>query len=263
MIMQPFMSYKSSRERAKERRSIIYTILAALLLIVMTVLALEAKSIELYEEDENGNINQRNVGVFKSNSLVINPSADVRLIKRTRSVQPFNRIHIKIPVTVVYRESGPVRVEIEASQSMHLALRTDVAGGVLTVGSADVLVESFPIVYIYGKRLEGATVESAADASLEDISVNHFELRVRGSADVTVAGRATACSVDAQSASDIDLSALYCDRMSLAAFGATDIRLQVKESIEGRVQGAGDLEILGQPKQRELKVIGAYDVEYL
>jgi hypothetical protein len=51
--------------------------------------------------------------------------------------------------------------------------------------------------------------------------------------------------------------------MSLAAFGATDIRLQVKESIEGRVQGAGDLEILGQPKLRELKVMGAYDVEYL
>ena len=182
---------------------------------------------------------------------------------RTRTVQPFTQIHVKVPVTLVYRESGPVRVEVEASQSMHLALRTEVAGGVLTIGSADVRLESFPTITVYGKRLEGATIESAADASFEDISVNQFELRVLGSADVVVAGRAKACHLEAQSASDIDLSALVCERMRLTAFGATDIRLQATESIEGRVQGAGDLEILGQPQQRQLKVMGAYDVEYL
>lgn len=219
------------------------------------------QAIELFEEDELGNINQRNVGSFKSNRFGINKGIG-EIEKRTKPLQPYSTLKIEIPADVEYHETGNARVEIEAEKDAINKIQFHYSGNRLTIKTNGFATQSPVKLKLYGNDLQRVFVNSAADVALHDISVNDFLLSVRGSADVTAQGRARGCQVNAQGANDLDLGQLRCTDLTLTAQGSSDIVVSAAKSVKGRVQGAGDVEVLGNPARRTLEAIGAYDIDY-
>jgi len=225
-------------------------------------LSLPSLGIELFEEDERGNINQRNIGAFKSNILLKQSAANIRIEKQVRSLANYHRIELKTPAELVYRETGPSRIEMEGTVATLRAIRTDIKAGTLVIDTNGLQHDGTPTLRVFGNRLDSVTVSSAADVQLFDIRVNRFELQVRGAADIRVAGKSRVCIIDSQGAGDLDQSNLACENVTLKAFGASDILLHASAALEGRVQGAGDVTVTGNPAQRQLEIMGAYDVVY-
>lgn len=218
-------------------------------------------AVELFEEDSLGNVNQRNVGSYKSNSHG-SPESAGPVVKRSRPLQPYATLKLEIPVELVYYESGNPRVEIEAPDSVINKINFVHGGNRLTIKSNGFSINAPVRLKLYGNDLQRVFINSAAEVELNDIGVNDFYLSVRGAADVTVQGSATGCQVNAQGANDIDLSQLICRSATLAVQGSSDIVLSASESIKGRAQGAGDIEVLGNPAKRQLQAMGAYDIDY-
>jgi len=220
-----------------------------------------ALAIELFEEDSMGNVNQRNIGSFKSNHHG-SPESAGPVVKRNRPLQPYATLKLEIPVELVYYESGNPRVEIEAPDNVINKINFVYGGNRLTIKSNGFSIATPVRLKLYGNDLQRVFINSAAEVELNDIGVNDFYLSVRGAADVSVQGNATGCQVNSQGANDIDLSRLDCQSATLAVQGSSDIVLSASKSIKGRAQGAGDIEILGNPAIRKLQAMGAYDIEY-
>ena len=103
---------------------------------------------------------------------------------------------------------------------------------------------------------------SAGDFNFSQLRGKRFSLLLRGAADVRLSGKQSECHIDSQGAGDIDQSELICEQVALKVFGANDIQVHATREVSGRLQGAGDLAIRGNPARRELAIQGAFDVEY-
>lgn len=233
------------------------------LIIAITALAnhQSATAVELYESDHLGNINQRNVGVYKKNRLdrAVNRA---EIITRVKPLSAFSTLKIEIPVDIEYREIGNPRVEIEAPKDIIDKIMFNASGSKLIIDSHGFSSNGSIKLKLYGKDLRRVFVNSAADVELRDINVNEFTLSTRGAGDVSAQGSATQCVINALGASDLDLAKLRCSKVNLTVQGSADISLTALKSIKGRVQGAGDIEVLGNPSQRNLAAMGAYDIDY-
>lgn len=234
----------------------------AVALCIGLTLSMASHGFELFEEDEMGNINQRNIGAFKSQQLIHSSGDSFKLEKQTRSLPAFNTIALHTAAELEYSETGPARIEIEAPAATLRALRIEVRAGTLEIDTNGLQPDSPPHLKVFGQHLEGLTITVAASARLRDILAKRFHLEIKGAADVEMDGQAKDCELDIQGASDIDQSRLKCDHVKLRTFGANDIQLHANRSVSGHVQGAGDVDVSGNPAQRSLKLSGASDIHY-
>ena len=226
-------------------------------------LATHSFAIDLFEEDAMGNINQRNVGSYKSNRFGMNnANNEGEVVKRIKPLQPYATLNLEVPVELAYSESGNPRVEIEASQEAINKINFIYSGNRLTIKSNGFSTNTPIKLSLYGSDLQRVFINSAADVVLRDIAVSDFFLSVRGAADVEVQGSVRGCQINTQGASDLNLEQLKCQTVTLVAQGSSDIVLFAAKSIKGRVQGAGDVAVLGNPSRRKLEVMGVYDLDY-
>jgi hypothetical protein len=229
--------------------------------LVVCCVPMASIALELFEEDSMGNVNQRNVGSYKSNKHSRESSTGI-VVTQTKPLQAYSTLKLEIPAQLEYYEQGNARVEIEADQETINSITFHYSGSRLTIKSNG-FSSGLPVkLKLYGSDLQRVFINSAADVVLNDISVNDFLLSVRGSSDVEVNGKARGCQINTQGASDLDLSRLSCQEVTLAAQGSTDIQLNATKSIKGRVQGAGDVDVYGSPARRKLQAFGAYDINY-
>lgn len=231
------------------------------IIIICYSMSSSSIAIELLEEDSAGNINQRNLGSYKSNSFgAVGVSG--ASIKRIQPLQPYKTLRVDIPVELHYFETGQARVELEGAQQDIDKINFRYNGNRLTIRSNGFTTTAPIKLTLYGNNLQRVFINGAADVELNDISVNDFSLSVRGAADVRVQGKARGCKINVQGASDLDLAQMTCQAVSLAMQGSADITLFAAKSLKGQVQGAGNVEVFGKPNQRKLQALGAYDVEY-
>ncbi len=252
------MPLKAFRPTKAAYYALTFCLYAAAFLFV----SMNSEGVELFEEDEQGNINQRNIGVFKSQSFDREAVDQIKLVRQVRSLPQFSKLKLTAAAELEYHQTGSPRIEMEGSEATLRSLQIDVSAGTLMISSHALQSEGTAKLKLYGQRLEGVEIVGAADATFYDILVNRFDLQVRGAADITVKGKARYCALDSQGAGDVDQTALLCQNVKLSVFGASDIQLYAQDSIEGRVQGAGSVLVLGQPDQRTLQVGGAFEINY-
>ncbi len=216
----------------------------------------------VFEMDDFGNINQRNIGVMEQQELNLPGHITSREQETTRPLPDFNGLRVDVPVDVEYRRNGAAQIKIEGSQASIAALDISVQNRTLVIAGNAARITDTPRLTIQGGNLEHVRINSPSDIELNQVQTRRFELVVRSAADVRITGRADQCSIDSQGAGDIDQSDLHCQHLNLKVFGANDIQAYASRGVSGRLQGAGDLVIVGNPARREVKVQGAFDVEY-
>lgn len=229
---------------------------------LLAALALPALSDAFFESDAFGNVNQRNVGVLQSQEEDRPAHETNRLITQTRQLPAYSRIDVRIPVDLSFTGLGVNRVELEGSPTTLRALRLEVSGGTLVISGQGTQFDAVPRIRLEGGQLEEARIRSAGDFNFSQLRGKRFSLLLRGAADVRLSGKQSECHIDSQGAGDIDQSGLICEQVALKVFGANDIQVHATREVSGRLQGAGDLAIRGNPARRELAIQGAFDVEY-
>jgi hypothetical protein len=104
-----------------------------------------------------------------------------------------------------------------------------------------------------GIRLEGAnTLNLAID------SASAFELRLEGAGRVKASGKVGAFHVHSEGAGNVEASQLVAKAVEVTIAGAGRARVNATESLKGRIEGAGTIGYLGDPKtvEREIEGVG-------
>lgn len=223
----------------------------------------QAVEFEDFEQDSLGNINQRNVGVFKSNRHSDNDiHSQSEVISKELDLAPFTTLKVELPVNLIFSASGNSRAEIQGPKDVVDKLLFVENGGRLTLRSTSFNSNEQVSIKLFGADLKRVFVKSAADVELNSIDSQDFLLSVQGAADVQVRGNAMHCKIDLKGAADVDLSRLRCQNVALTALGTADATLYASKKITGLAQGAGDISVLGAPDKRELNALGAYDISF-
>lgn len=237
--------------------------IAALVCVLMSAtFALTTGAESVFEEDAFGNINQRNVGVLEEQRFDRPHQHNLRHIEESRSLPAFNELEIRAPVEFHYQASGPNALQLQGSAESVKAIKAYVSGSKLVIERQHQGGLDTPVLTLSGGNLERVSVHSSANLDLSQLRGKRFALEVRGAADIKLKGKVQQCSIDAQGAGDIDQSELICEALELKIFGANDIEAHVTQRISGRLQGAGDITVHGQPAQRQVSIQGAYDIDY-
>ncbi|GAA3965533.1 GIN domain-containing protein [Allohahella marinimesophila] len=235
---------------------------AAACATLLGMFSMLAQSESTVTADRNGNINQRSIGVFKSNTWSDEFAQGGQVVSETKALPVFSRLKLGVPAELFYRENGRSSIDIEGAVGTLATLRIEVRAGTLFIDSDRARPGPLQLV-VSGTGLRGASISSSADAVFDGLQGLSFELAVSGTADISLNGKVRECSLAAQGSADIDQAELLCGTLQLSVIGAGDIAVYAAKSLQGRVQGAGDLKVHGQPQQRAVQASGAFDIEYL
>ncbi len=93
------------------------------------------------------------------------------------------------------------------------------------------------------------------------IETNVLDSNVTGSGDIQLAGKANDIEVSVTGSGDFKGFDLESNNADASVSGSGDIKLNVKNSLRGRVSGSGDIRYTGNPSKSDTKVAGSGSIK--
>lgn len=238
-----------------------------ILYVFLALFVVQVSGFDIEQADESGNINQLTIGVQKTNSHG-GSSADMTGIykKRTsisRSFVPFDGLIVSVPCQLNYQQSPLQNVRIEAERDVLEALTIDVIGKHLVIDTKKGFSTQSPIkIWVSSASLRTLKLDGVTDANLTRLSGKQLAITVAGATDLVGEGVIDSCGLVISGASNVDMQSVKCKDVRIAGEGSADISVHAGTTISGSLAGAVDLNIFGNPGQRELQSFGAVDIKY-
>ncbi len=181
----------------------------------------------------------------------------------TRDVSAFTRIDNRGSVDVRLHVGEKQEVKVWAGEKVIDDVRTEVHDGTLEItfdhdgwGGNDVVVEaSVP-------KLAGIEASGSGDIDADGIRSDAFEVQSDGSADIALAGTATALDLGLDGSGDADLAGLKTHEATVAVHGSGDVEVRADERLKVEVDGSGDVRYHGSPQLTQ-EVDGSGDLTHV
>ena len=182
-----------------------------------------------------------------------------------REVPAFDEISLQSCVDLVVTFGDSLEVVIETDDNLQDLIVAKVEAGILRLDIADSLTTQQPIVaeVRLPTPLRTLLVGGSGAAEVRDIDTRRLDLTVQGSGDIRVTGRIEQLSATVQGSGDIDLAAAVVTEAELLVQGSGDITAHVTRRVAAVVQGSGDISISGNPPQRNARVVGSGDIDFV
>jgi len=194
-------------------------------------------------------------------------------VLESRPVAAFERIRMDGPGDLIVRQAPRHAVVIEAEPRLIRRIRVIVRDGELSfelgpqpfrteaplrffvstpdlralacLGSGNVHVEA-----LRGERFE-LHAAGSGDILLEHLQQRELQVFGEGAGDLRIEGESAVLRVVAGDSGDLDLSGLHTRQAAIEHGGSGDVEVNVREALDARLQGAGDLIVHGSPRIRQ------------
>lgn len=194
-------------------------------------------------------------------------SEDFSIRAQSRSADALDKLELSV-------RDGILVARIE-SNFLDFILSGGLVGMLLSGGNAVSLDITLP-------ALDSAVASSGADVELTTIAADSLALEASSGAnielidarlrmltasassgsDIAISGRAEEIELDASSGADIDAEDLDALAGRLEASSGADINARLSERVRARASSGGDIEIEGNPQQRDVDTSSGGDVHF-
>ena len=106
-------------------------------------------------------------------------------------------------------------------------------------------------------ELEGVSLSGSGNVEVRDLKGETFECTISGSGNIDVEGEIKEVDFQISGSGEIEAEDLIADDAYVKISGSGDVRLQARESLEGRVSGSGSIYYSGEPKSLSTNVSGS------
>lgn len=177
----------------------------------------------------------------------IKVSAESNLLPYIETESRGGRLEIKFKNGHSYSPNQPILVEVPVEHVHSLNL----------TGSGDI---------IGNKRIKSEVLRlelvGSGDINL-DIETKELNSRLSGSGDILLRGHCNDMNARVTGSGEFMAQDLVADYAEVNVSGSGDMKINVKESIEARVIGSGDIRYYGEPAKEIIKVTGSGDIKAL
>ncbi len=220
-------------------------------------------------------INQIAVALLLSGAVVAAKA------QQTRSVGDFTGLKMGDSFDITLAQSDVATVRVDAPENMQSRIKTEVKDGILTVSADGNLKTGKDVKIVIGvKSLTSIDLTGAADVKSEnqlvcdkllikstgagdvhlDVKANEIRTEISGAGDVTLKGSAQLINAEISGAGDLKASGLEADKGNIKVSGAGTAKVNVKQSLDADVSGAGSIIYKGNPTERNVNITGAGSV---
>ncbi|MBT1536542.1 DUF2807 domain-containing protein [Ralstonia solanacearum] len=179
------------------------------------------------------------------------PATAVRVIEGA-----FRSLAIEGAFDVCVALGEPAEAIISGDENLLELVVLRVADGVLTVGLAqDVAYSSAHLLQLQLRAPEIVSVrlDGRGSVTLRDVLQDGVAIEISGSGSVTAAGQVCAALLRLTGAGRIDTSALAAEHVAIVVNGEGDVEAFASARAVVHVAGAGQVRLLGQPADRDVR----------
>ncbi len=168
-----------------------------------------------------------------------------------RAISGVTSVEFLGPGTLVLEQTGDEEsVTVEAPANLLPLIRTDVAGGRLTVGmDAGTVPDNMGAIVYRVKVAELTELRAAGGGTVEagGISGNTLTVENDGSTDIEMSGETGRLTLTLDGSGDFEGSGLRAETVTAELNGSGDAVVAVSDRLEADLSGSGGLEYLGDP----------------
>jgi hypothetical protein len=187
-------------------------------------------------------------------------------ITETREVAPFDRVEVSDSVEVEVVPGDGRQVRVYAGEDVIDRVETESRDGVLNIDVSDrgIVIGDDPLgdarVEVALSALRGVRIDGSGDVNIAEIETQELELEVDGAGEIDAGGTADRLTARVQGAGDANLSELAVRRAVVVVEGAGDADLNVSDTLDVTIQGAGDVTYRGSPDIVNQEIDGAGEI---
>jgi hypothetical protein len=116
-------------------------------------------------------------------------------------------------------------------------------------------------VEIWMPELKALTLSGAANLEAENLALPALQLSLSGASEARISGHVDVLTADLSGASELKARQCTVKEAKLDLSGASEGELDVREQVTADCSGASDLDLWGDPPQRNVECSGASDVQ--
>lgn len=180
------------------------------------------------------------------------------IVKEKRDITGFNSVSVSGVFNIEIVSGRDFSVEVEADDNLLPIITTEVNNGVLKI-SSEGRIRSINkmLVRISAPDIEKVRSSGVAKVSVEEIKNSSFELSTSGASKVSLSGSTAELKIDVSGAGKVEAENLSAQNASVRTSGAGKINVNVSESLDAKVSGAGTIRYSGSPKNVNERKSGA------
>lgn len=195
------------------------------------------------------------------------PPSD-RVVRQARHVSGFDGVDLEGIGTAVITQGATESLTIEGEASILSAITTEVRNHTLVIGFSRSVTTNQPLTfYISVKQLTAVTVsgsgsieasrittdrltasvKGSGDISLAPLTADELRVSIAGSGDFTASGKVTREEIELSGSGGVQANDLDCGDATVAVRGSGTATVRVRDRLDARITGSGDIEYIGQP----------------
>jgi hypothetical protein len=182
-----------------------------------------------------------------------------RALTQQREVSGFKGIALSLPGRLEVVQGAAEGVTLTADDNVVPEIETVVESGVLHIrfrGNTGVTTRTRIGITVRARSVESIAVAGSGDVVAPSLDSPELTVRVAGSGDVKVAGRAESLQVRISGSGDVDAGRFDTQRAKVSVAGSGDATVWARKSLEVSVSGSGGVRYFGDPEVRK-KVAGS------
>ena len=168
-----------------------------------------------------------------------------------REAAGFTGIGLALPGRVEIVQGAAEGVSVTADDNLLAEIETVVERGVLQIRwrsrNMDVRTRSDIRVTVNARTVESIAVAGSGDVSAPALASKQLAVRISGSGDVKLAGRAESLEARISGSGDIKASRLETERAKVHIAGSGDATVWARKALEAHVAGSGTVRYYGDP----------------
>jgi hypothetical protein len=100
----------------------------------------------------------------------------------------------------------------------------------------------------------------AAIATIENLSVEEFNVSLAGASTINVSGKAESMSLRTAGSTRVELAGLETTRAEVSLVGAANADLHVTSELSGKITGKGVIHLAGTPQRVDIHTLGSSEI---
>lgn len=185
-----------------------------------------------------------------------------RPVTQERAVTGFKGIALSLPGRLEIVQGAAEGVTLTADDNVAPEIETVVERGVLHVRfrqSTSVTTRTRIAITVKARSIESIAVAGSGDVIAPSLDSPELTVRLAGSGDVKLGGRAESLQVRISGSGDVDAGRFDAQRAKVSVAGSGDATVWARKTLEVSLSGSGDVRYFGDPEVRQ-KVAGSGSV---
>ena len=191
-------------------------------------------------------------GCVVVNPKVFAPVQGSGVVKtEVRSVSGFSQVSLNLVGKLYIERNGSESLSITSDDNILPLIKSEVRNGVLTLSmdGATSLNKISDLTYrVSVKNLDGLILDGAAEVLVSELDSKLLTVNINGAGKITLSGKAERQDVTFNGVGEYNAQGLESQIVKVAHHGIGKVVVRVSEALDARIEGAGVIEYIGNPK---------------